>query len=176
VDALLIDDIDHFAGTERTQDEFFHLFNALTEAGKQIVLTAAVAPRAMREMDERLRSRLEGGLVVEIQAPDRSLREKLIARQLSLVGIEPERGVLQSAATLDAPTVRDVLKLAQRLGEIAARAGGELTSDDVSRATTVRSPTPSHRPTPAHGASFGDAEKTVWEWPDLSGRIIEDLR
>lgn len=176
VDAVLIDDIEQFANTERTQDEFFHLFNALTEAGKQIVLTSALAPRAMQEMDERLRSRLEGGLVVEIQGPDRALREKLIARQLAAVGITPGRDVLQSAATLDAPTVRDVLRLAQRLGELASRAGGSLTSDDVARATTTRAPTPTHRPTPVREASFADVEKTVWDWPDLSGRIIEDLR
>lgn len=175
VDAVLIDEIDHFAGTERTQGEFFHLFNALVEAGKQIVLTASRAPRNL-EMDERLRSRFEGGLVVELQPPDRLLREKLIARQLAAAGLEPAADVLHAAASLELPTAQEVIRLANRLVDVAARAGGLLTSADVSRATAPRSPTPVSRPTPSGDAHFADGEKTVWDWPDLSGRIIEDLR
>jgi chromosomal replication initiation ATPase DnaA len=175
VDAVLIDEIDHFAGTERTQGEFFHLFNALVEAGKQIVLTASRAPRNL-EMDERLRSRFEGGLVVELQPPDRLLREKLIARQLAAAGLEPAADVLHAAASLELTTAQDVIRLANRLVDVAARAGGLLTSADVSRATAPRSPTPVSRATPSGDAHFADREKTVWDWPDLSGRIIEDLR
>jgi chromosomal replication initiation ATPase DnaA len=175
VDALLIDEIDHFAGTERTQGEFFHLFNALVEAGKQIVLTASRAPRNL-EMDERLRSRFEGGLVVELQPPDRLLREKLIARQLAAAGLEPAADVLHAAASLELTTAQEVIRLANRLTDVAARAGGALTSADVSRATAPRSPTPVSRATPSGDAHFADREKTVWDWPDLSGRIIEDLR
>lgn len=175
VDALLLDEIDHFAGTERTQGEFFHLFNALVEAGKQIVLTASRAPRNL-EMDDRLRSRFEGGLVVELQPPDRLLREKLIARQLTAAGLEPARDVLHAAASLELPTALEVIRLANRLVDVAARAGGALTTADVSRATAPRSPTPVARATPSGDAHFADREKTVWDWPDLSGRIIEDLR
>ena len=175
VDAVLIDEIDHFAGTERTQGEFFHLFNALVEAGKQIVLTASRAPRNL-EMDERLRSRFEGGLVVELQAPDRLLREKLIARQLAAAGLEPTADVLHAAASLELTTAQEVVRVANRLVDVAARAGGLLTSADVSRATAQRSPTPVSRATPSGDAHFADREKTVWDWPDLSGRIIEDLR
>ena len=175
VDAVLIDEIDHFAGTERTQGEFFHLFNALVDAGKQIVLTASRPPRNL-EMDERLRSRFEGGLVVELQQPDLLLREKLIARQLAAAGLEPAADVLHAAASLELPTAQEVVRLASRLVDVAARAGGLLTSADVSRATAPRSPTPVSRATPSGDAHFADSEKTVWDWPDLSGRIIEDLR
>jgi chromosomal replication initiator protein len=176
VDALLIDEVEHFAGTERTQDEFFHLFNALTEAGKQIVLTAARAPRALTDMDERLRSRFEGGLVAEIQPPDLLIRGKLIARQLIRAGITPTADVLQAAASLVMPTARDALRLGERLIAMAEQSGGRLTSADVSRLSSVRRSTPVHRATPAGDVHFGDREKTVWDWPDLSGRIIEDLR
>ena len=176
VDALLIDQIEMFAGTERTQDEFFHLFNALTEAGKQVVLTSSRAPRTLVEMDERLRSRFEGGLVVEIQPPDRLLREKLIARQLAAAGVQPSPEVLHAAAGLEMPTARDVLRVAERLARIAEASNGRLTSADVSRVTSVRRSTPVHRATPSGDVHFGDREKTVWDWPDLSGRIIEDLR
>ena len=176
VDALLIDEIEQFAGTERTQEEFFHLFNSLVEAGKQIVLTASRAPRTMVEMDERLRSRFEGGLVVEIQPPDRLVREKLIARQLAAAGIEPAPDVLHAAAGLEVKTARDILRVAERLGEIAAKSRGRLTSADVSRVASVRRSTPIHRATPSGDDLFSDREKSVWDWPDLSGRIIEDLR
>jgi chromosomal replication initiator protein len=176
VDALLIDEVEQFAGTERTQDEFFHLFNVLTEAGKQVVLTSSRAPRSLTEMDERLRSRFEGGLVVEIQPPDRVLREKLIARQLASVGIEPGSDVLHAAAGLDMPTARDVLRVGERLAELAMKSNGRLTGADVARVASVRRSTPVHRATPSGDAHFADREKTVWDWPDLSGRIIEDLR
>ncbi|MGQ0714057.1 MAG: DnaA ATPase domain-containing protein [Gemmatimonadaceae bacterium] len=176
VDVLLIDEIDRFAGTERTQEEFFHLFNALVDAGKQIVLTASRAPRALVEMDERLRSRFEGGLVVELQPPDRLVREKLIARQLAAVGLTPGSDVLHAAASLELSTAQDVIRLGNRLGDVAARSGGNLTSADVSRASAPRSPTPVRRTTPSGDAHFADREKTVWDWPDVSGRIIEDLR
>ena len=176
VDALLIDQIELFAGTERTQDEFFHLFNALTEAGKQVVLTSSRAPRTLTEMDERLRSRFEGGLVVEMQAPDRVLREKLIARQLATAGVTPAADVLYAAGGLEMPTARDVVRLGQRLAEMAASGNGRLTTADVSRVSSVRRSTPVHRATPSGDAHFGDREKTVWDWPELSGRVIEDLR
>lgn len=176
VDALLIDEIEQFAGTERTQDEFFHLFNALTEAGKQIVLTSSGAPRTLADMDDRLRSRFEGGLVVEIQPPDRQVRGKLIARQLAAVGITPPPDVLHAAAALEMPTARDVLRVGERLAEMAATSNGRLTSADVSRVSSVRRSTPVHRATPSGDTHFSDHEKTVWDWPDLSGRIIEDLR
>lgn len=176
VDVLLIDQIEMFAGTERAQDEFFHLFNALMESGKQVVLTSSRAPRTLTEMDERLRSRFEGGLVVEIQPPDRLLREKLIARALAASGVDPSAEVLHAAASLEMPTARDVLRVGERLAAMAITSNGRLTSADVSRVTSVRRSTPVHRATPSGDAHFGDREKTVWDWPDLSGRIIEDLR
>jgi chromosomal replication initiator protein len=176
VDALLIDEIEQFAGTERTQDEFFHLFNALMEGGKQVVLTSSRAPRTLTDLDERLRSRFEGGLVVEIQRPDLLLRGKLIARQLATVGITPAADVIRAAAGLEMPTARDVLRVGDRLAEIAEKSNGRLTSADVSRVSSVRRSTPVHRATPSGDVHFTDREKTVWDWPDLSGRIIEDLR
>lgn len=176
VDALLIDQVEMFAGTERTQDEFFHLFNMLMEADKQVVLTSSRAPRTLTDLDERLRSRFEAGLVVEIQPPDRLLREKLIARALAAAGLEPSPEVLHAAAGLEMPTARDVLRVGERLAEMASNSNGRLTSADVSRVTSVRRSTPVHRATPSGDSLFGDREKTVWDWPDLSGRVIEDLR
>ena len=180
-DALILDDVHFVAGKERTQEELFHVFNALHASGKQIVLVADRPPRELADLEARLRSRFEGGLVVEMGAPDRALREKLYARFLAGEDPAPERELYAYLAERPVESVREIAGLVNRLRMAAdvenvaislSLAKRELEGAGVQ---SVAAPTPSSVPQGVD-AFFLDDEKVVWDWPDVTGRVVEELR
>ena len=174
--ALIVDDVHAIAGKERSQDELFHLFNALHSAGKQLVLASDRPPSEIGELEARLRSRFDGGLVVAIQPPDRALREALYARMLQDRAPDAEPGVAALLAELPVSGAAEVEAVIDRVLHAARAAGGATTLSLVRRelgaggaATPVSTPAVADK-------SFLDAEKIVMEWVELDGRVIEELR
>ena len=178
VDALLIDDVQFVAGKERTQEELFHVFNALYAEGKQLVFASDRPPKELDGLEDRLRSRFEGGLVVEMHSPDRELRQRLYRRFLSAADPEAHDELLTYLADRPASSVREVIGTVNRLLAAADLANVEL-SLAVARAELEPEGTV-HRAVPTVRAAsdtfFLDDEKVVWEWSEVGSRLIEELR
>jgi chromosomal replication initiator protein len=178
-DALIIDDVHFIAGKERTQDELFHVFNACYDAGKQIILTSDRPPRELGDLEERLRSRFDGGLVVEIGQPDRDLRVKLYARQFAQRDRNAPPEVLEYLADRPVSSVREIIGAVHRVCAAADVAGESVTLSFVRgelegiAAAPVATRAPSDE---RMDPFFLDDEKIVWDWPDITARLIEEIR
>ena len=106
VDIWLVDDIQTIASKEQTKEEFFHTFNTLYSMNRQIVITSDRAPRDLRTMDERLRSRFESGLVADISAPDLEMREAILQKKALLENLPIPDEVIAYMANLIQSNIR----------------------------------------------------------------------
>lgn len=107
-DVLIIDDIQFIAGKEKTQEEFFHTFNALHQANKQIILTSDKPPKAIPTLEERLRSRFEWGMAIDIQPPDFETRQAILQTKAGQHGITLGDDVIEFLAKTIQTNIREL--------------------------------------------------------------------
>ena len=129
IDALLIDDIQFIQGKERTQEEFFHTFNTLYESNKQIVLSSDRSTKEMSEIEERLRSRFEMGLIADIQPPDLETRVAILKKKSDLEKIKLSDELALFMAVHIKNNIRELEGSLIRLGAFSALTGEALTVD-----------------------------------------------
>ena len=115
VDILLIDDIQFISGKQRTQEEFFHTFDELHQSGKQIVLTSDRPPREIATLEERLRTRFEMGLMVDIQPPDLETRIAIIKRKAQLLNMTISDDIVDCLASHLKSNVRQLEGAVRRM-------------------------------------------------------------
>jgi len=180
--ALLLDDIQLLAGKERTQEELFNLFNQLVDADRQLIFTAPAHPNTLEGLEERIVSRLEGGLVTEIAEPDKELRRSMLERLLTQQRVALEPALLDYLADRPIDSVRNLTGVVQRVVEAAAAQDAPVTAGlarDVLEGAPPPRRTAGLRTSGIVVSSAGGVrsrEKMVWDWPTAADRVIEDLR
>jgi len=145
VDVLIIDDMQFIAGKEKTQEEFFHTFNFLHQNNKQIIISSDKPPRSIPTLTERLRSRFEMGMAIDVQMPDFETRCAILTAKASLSGVELTPDTVEYLATNIKTNVRE---LEGALNQLLAYAEMRGISPDISTAEgllgNVRNSRPQH--------------------------------
>ncbi|MCQ2459262.1 MAG: chromosomal replication initiator protein DnaA [Ruminococcus sp.] len=167
-DILLIDDIQFFSGKERMQEEFFHTFYKLHQEGRQIVITSDKPPKELLTLEERLRTRFEGGLIADISAPDYETRLAIINRKSELLELKMPSEVAEFMANRLKSNIRQLEGAVVRLKALNHFAGSPIT---ISMAQSViRDVLTDEQPIPI------TVEKIISEVSTVYGVSPEDLR
>ena len=180
--ALLLDDIHLLAGKDRTQEEFFNLFNLLLDKERQLVFTAPAPPGALAGLEERIVSRLEGGLVAELGDADREVRRGMLERHFAQNGIGPDAALTDYLADRPVDSVRTLMTLVQRVVTAAAEGAVPVTAGLARE--VLEGPERGRRTgglrtggiVVSTAGGIRSREKIVWDWPDQGERLLEDLR
>lgn len=182
--ALLLDDIHLIAGKDRTQEELFNLFNLFQDKERQLAFTAPAHPNMLANVEQRIVSRLAGGLVVELGEPDREVRRGVVDRVLGQQEIAADPALRDYLADRPVESVRTLIGLLQRvIGAAAAqdKALSAALAREVleGQAADAGRRTAAPRPGGLVVSSLSGVrsrEKMAWDWPDPVDRMIEDLR
>lgn len=153
-DVLLIDDIQFIIGKESTQEAFFHTFNKLYEMNKQIVITSDRAPKAMATLDERMRSRFEWGLTVDIQPADLETRIAILSAKAKYAGKQVPMDVLEQIARQVTSNIRELEGALNRVLAVSDLCGHSLDKELVRMSLTDMS-------SPKHSTSADEIIESV---------------
>ncbi len=134
VDLFLVDDIQFIAGKEATQEEFFHTFNSIYEAGHQIVITSDRPPIDMLRLDDRLRTRFEGGVMADVAPPDLETRMAIIRNKAAQFGMVLSDEVISYIAENITSNVRQIEGTLNRIAAFSDLLGSEPDEESVTRA------------------------------------------
>ena len=134
VDLLLMDDIQFIGGRQATQEEFFHTFNALYESGKQIVLTSDRPPMEIKTLEDRIRTRLESGLMADVQPPDLEMRMAITRNMAARLGMIMPDEVVEFIAENVTANIRQLEGVVKRLTAFREILDDDINIDSVRRA------------------------------------------
>ena len=139
-DVLLIDDIQFIAGKESTQEEFFHTFSTLYEAGKQIILASDRPPREINPLTDRLRTRFEGGLIADVQPPSFELRTAIIKKKSETLGINLSSDLVDYMAERLNNNIRQIEGVIKKLYAIVSLTGADVSKESIDRIISIVDP------------------------------------
>lgn len=145
-DLLLVDDVQFLAGKEQMQEEFFHTFNEIYAAGRQIVLTSDRPPASISLLEDRLRSRFAWGLIADVQPPDHEMRVAILKAKAGQQGVDLPAPVLEVIASRRQHNIRELEGVLTRVLAVARLQSGPITADLAEKAIVEMGP--DHPPSP----------------------------
>ena len=167
-DVLLIDDIQFIAGKESTQEEFFHTFSALYESGKQIILTSDRPPKEIKPLEDRLRTRFEGGLLADVQKPSFELRTAIIKKKAAEIDMEISNDLVNYMAERLQHDIRQIEGALKKMSAAQRLTGLAITKETIDH--VISSIDPGNIPTDTL------VEKILAATANYYGVTVEDIK